>query len=312
MPRDGSPRLPGGAVPPAPMSIGEVADPPFAVLPDPLTVFERRSKRFEHVAAGHQIEPYLRFLSQLCAAQHRTQEGAATPPLPSQDRLATALDNTMPPISLGNVEIGGAFDEIFISLLGELGSAQLTPEAHAALESAKALDAPGRRSLVEAVLLDEIPRDEVAVHVLAAAAAQVYFAKLAAQLDVSKLKRVADGACPACGGAPLSSMIVGWDGSHGTRFCTCSICATHWNVVRIKCLVCSSDKGIAYHSLAGGAGTIMGETCESCSCYVKMLHNHKDGALDPLVDDVASLALDLTLQREGWKRASVNPFLAGY
>lgn len=311
MPRDGSAGLPGGAVPPAPMSIGEIAEPPFAVLPDPATIFEHRRQRFEALAPGHQLEPYLRFLAQICAAQHRTQASIDPPPLPAPDRIDTALNNTMPPISLGNVEIGPGFDATFSKLLAGLDHSQLTAQACAAIETAKTLDLAGRRSLVEAVLLDEIPQDEVAIHVLAAAAAQVYFASLAAQLDAKALKRVADGACPSCGGAPVSSMVVGWSGAHGTRFCTCSNCATQWNVVRIKCLVCGSENGIAYHSLEG-SGTIMGETCEGCSSYVKMLHQHKDASLDPLADDVASLALDLTLQREGWKRASVNPFLAGY
>ena len=143
-------------------------------------------------------------------------------------------------------------------------------------------------------------------------AAKPTTARLAAQLNADSLKRVADGACPACGGAPVSSMIVGWEGAHGTRFCTCSNCATQWHVVRIKCLVCGNEKGITYQSLDGGSDSIMGETCESCSSYVKMLHQNKNPKLDPVADDVASLALDMTLQREGWQRASVNAFLMGY
>ena len=162
------------------------------------------------------------------------------------------------------------------------------------------------------VVLDEIPRDAIAAHVLAAAAVQVHLTRLARRLDAASLQRITDGACPACGGAPVASMVVGWEGAHGARFCTCSLCSTQWNVVRIKCLVCSGEKAIAYHSIEGRDEPIMGETCGECSSYVKMLHQHKDPGLEPFADDVASLALDMTLGREGWSRASVNPFLIGY
>lgn len=313
MPRDGSPKRPvGGAVPLAPMDIGEVANPPFAVLPDPASVFLRRSERFAELAPGHQIEPYLVLLSQITRAQHAVQATMPAPAMPSGKQLQLAHDNIMPPISTALMQLDEAADQTFDSLLKQLATEDLAPTARLTLEFAERATPAERRAMMRAVVLDEVPNDAVAEHVLAAAAVQLVFTRLAARLDVASLQRVADGACPSCGGAPSASAIVGWNGAHGTRFCTCSICATQWNVVRIRCLVCGSESGIAYHSIEGGTETIMGETCESCSSYVKMLHQHKEAGLDPLADDVASLALDLTLAKEGWQRASVNPFLMGY
>ena len=310
MPRDGSRRPAGDAVPLAP--IGEVANPPFAVLPDPGRVFLVRSERFAALAPGHQLEPYLHLLSQITRAQHDILGELPEPVLPSPERLALARDNTMPPISTGQIALDETADRTFDALLKALAAADLAETSRTALEVVEKAGPDGRRNMMQAVILDEIPGDAIAEHVLAAAAVQVLFTRLAARLDVESLKRVADGACPSCGGAPVASAVVGWEGAHGTRFCTCSICATQWNVVRIKCLVCSSEKGIAYHSLEGGQETVMGETCEACDSYVKMLHQHKDPSLEPIADDVASLALDLTLTKEGWTRASVNPFLMGY
>jgi FdhE protein len=312
MPRDGSKRPAGGAVPLAPMDIGEVATPPFAVLPDPASVFLRRSERFAELAPGHQIEPYLILLSQITRAQHDVQARMPVSALPSAKQLQLAHDNIMPPISTALMELDEAADQTFDCLLKQLATEDLAPTARLTLEVVERATPAERRAMMRAVVLDEVPDDAVAEHVLAAAAVQLVFTRLAAQLDVTSLQRVADGACPSCGGAPSASAIVGWNGAHGTRFCTCSICATQWNVVRIRCLVCSSESGIAYHSIEGGSETVMGETCESCSSYVKMLHQHKEAGLDPLADDVASLALDLTLAKEGWQRASVNPFLMGY
>lgn len=312
MPRDGSRRPGGDAVPLAPMDIGEVADPPFAVLPDPGRVFLTRSERFAALAPGHDLEPYLRLLAQVARAQHDILKDLPEPALPSPERLALARENTMPPISTGQIVLDEAADGTFEALVKALAAAELADTSRTVVEAVEKAGPEARRLMMQAVILDEIPGDAIAEHVIAAAAVQVMFTRLAARLDVESLERVADGACPSCGGAPVASAIVGWQGAHGTRFCTCSICATQWNVLRIKCLVCSSEKGIAYHSIEGGSETVMGETCEACDSYVKMLHQHKDAALDPIADDVASLALDLTLTKEGWKRASINPFLMGY
>ena len=106
------------------------------------------------------------------------------------------------------------------------------------------------------------------------------------------------------------SMVVGWQGAHNSRFCVCSLCATQWNYVRIKCTLCSSTKGISYREVEGGDGTIWAETCKSCRGYVKILHQHKNIALDPVADDVASLALDLLLREREYRRGSVNPYPA--
>ncbi len=312
MPRDGSRRPAGDVVPLAPMDIGEVANPPFAVLPEPARVFLARSERFAALAPGHDLEPYLRLLVQITCAQHDILGELPEPVLPSPERLTLARENTMPPISTGQIELDEAADRTFDAFLKALATADLAPSSRAVLDVVEKAGPEARRLMMQAVLLDEIPRDAIAEHVLAAAAVQVLFTRLASHLDAASLQRVADGACPSCGAGPVASAIVGWEGAHGTRFCTCSVCATQWNVLRIKCVVCSSEKGIAYHAIDGGDENIMGETCDTCSSYVKMLHQHKDAALDPVADDVASLALDMTLTKEGWTRASVNPFLMGY
>jgi FdhE protein len=312
MARKGSPELPPGVVPPEPMSIGEVADPPFAVLPDPATLFLERARRFEARAEGHMIGDYLRFLSLVARAQHEIQAALATPALPPAEHLALARENAMPPLAVGRFDHGPAAAAVLVALAERLRTETLPAPARAAVERLLAVDAAARSEMAMAVLLDEIPADAVAEHVLAAAALQVHLTRHAALLDVETLQKVADGACPACGSAPVSSSVVGWEGAHGTRFCCCSLCATQWNVVRIRCLVCGNEKGIAYQSIEGGTDTVCAETCDSCNSYVKMFHRHKNSALEPLVDDVASLDLDMVLREAGWQRASVDPFLSGY
>lgn len=312
MPRDGSTNLPAGAVPAAPMDIGEIANPPFVVLPKPDELFLNRAERFDALAPGHKLEAYIRFLARLSRAQHDVQGSLAAPRMPPPDRLLTAREHGMPPVSFVQVDLDDVADATFRGIADRLADGELTDQARAAVEAVRAAPAQAREAMMRAVMMDEVPTSAVAEHVLAAAALQVHFARIAARLPADTLKPVADGACPVCGSPPVTTMVVGWEGSHGTRFCTCSICQTQWHVVRVKCLSCGAEKGIAYQSIEGGSETVMGETCDSCGSYVKMLHQHKDPALDPVADDVASLALDIVLGKEGLVRASANPFLLGY
>ena len=70
-----------------PVPIGEVATPPFARLPDPLSLFHARAARFLSLARGHELAPYLRFLAALAETQHHIQGGSAEPELPESDAL---------------------------------------------------------------------------------------------------------------------------------------------------------------------------------------------------------------------------------
>src|ERR1019366_3640096 len=159
------------------------------------------------------------------------------------------------------------------------------------------------RACIEAVLTDAIPVESIAEHVFIGAALQVHFARAAALLDATRLRFIGDGICPACGAPPATSGIVGWGGADRTRFCTCSLCGTRWNAVRVKCLACSSTKGIHYQSIEGLADTIKAECCDECRCFVKIMAEDEDPSLEPIADDVASPALELLVLESGYRRA---------
>ena len=64
-------------------NIGEQAKPPFAVLPDPSSLFHTRAERFRALSPGHELRPYLEFLGALATAQHEIVAdlpAAALPP----------------------------------------------------------------------------------------------------------------------------------------------------------------------------------------------------------------------------------------
>ena len=295
-----------------PIPIGEIAAPPFARPPDPTGLFAKRSLRLRALTAGHRLAPYLNFLAAVCECQHRIQRDLPEPDLPAEEKRTLALQHGMPPLeragSIGDTALDATWQRLF-TLVADI---DMPDDARAALQRVHRADAAAREALLRAVLTDAIPLETLADHVYVAAALQVHFARLAARLDTATLKPLGDGVCPACGGAPVASAIIGSQGAHGTRFCTCSLCATQWHVVRIKCVLCESTEGIAYQALDCGPQTVQAETCEKCHGYVKILHQHKDPELEPVADDVATLGLDILLREDGYRRGGVNPFLLGY
>jgi FdhE protein len=295
-----------------PIPIGEIAAPPFVRLPDPLTLFATRSLRFRTLAEGHQLGPYLLFLAAISECQHRIQKDLPEPDLPAEDARARAREHAMPPLDRARFTADAALDATLDRLLALAATIDMPDNARAAIERACGADAAARDGMARSVLADAIPVETLADHVYVAAALQVHFARLAARLDPAALVPIGDGVCPACGGAPVASAIVGWKGAHGTRFCTCSLCATQWHVVRIKCVLCESTAGIAYEELDNGPDTVKAETCASCHGYVKILHQHKNPQLEPVADDIATLGLDILLRETGYRRGAVNPFLLGY
>jgi FdhE protein len=294
-----------------PIPIGEIAEPPFVRLPEPTSLFHVRAERFRALAEGHTLAPYLRFLAELSDVQHRLQEGLAEPDLPAAEALALAREHGMPPLDRGKFTADAAFDATLDRLFSLAGAIDMPEAARAALARAQGADAGQRAAMLRAVLDDAVPVEALADHLFVAAALQVHFARQAARLDGKRLREVGDGACPACGGPPVASLLVGWAGAHNSRFCACSLCATQWNYVRIKCTLCGSTGGISYHHVEHDK-QVRAETCDNCRCYVKILQQVENPALDPVADDVASLALDLLVRDLGYRRGAVNPFMLGY
>ncbi|MGO8954547.1 MAG: formate dehydrogenase accessory protein FdhE [Rhodomicrobium sp.] len=292
-------------------NIGEEAKPPFAILPDPSSLFLVRSKRLRSLATGHVLEPYLNFVADVTEAQHGIQADLPVAVLPASGRIGQALEYGIPPLSRASFEAGEAAEVTLDLLLERLQQASVPEEARGAIVSLAAAPREKRRQLMIAALTDA-PVDNIAECVLVLAGLQVHFARLAANLAAGDLRPVADGICPVCGSPPMTSSVVGWPKAHNARFCTCSLCGTMWNVVRVKCVLCSSTDGISYRSIEGKPDSIKAETCGQCGRYVKILYQVNNHMLDPLSDDVASLDLDTLLAQEGWERGGHNPFLLGY
>lgn len=144
------------------------------------------------------------------------------------------------------------------------------------------------------------------------AALQVYWVDLASRVRVEDIPELdVPGACPTCGTLPVASVVRADPRSQGIRYLHCALCATEWHMVRVKCSHCQSTKGITYQSIEDGSRAIRAECCDTCRTYRKILYQEEDGDVEPVADDLASLALDLLLSEAGYHRASPNPLLWG-
>ena len=294
-----------------PTAIGGVVTPPFARLPDPAGLFVKRSLRLRAYAEHSDLKPFLLFLAGLADVQAAIQPTLAAVSAPDPEALARSRHHAMPPLDRAALLPDAALDATFDALFDAAAALDQPDEARAALGRI-AGDRALRDACARTVLAGERPEAGLAEHAYAAAAVQVHMARLAATLDVVALVPVGTGACPACGGPPVSSTVVGWQGADGARYCTCALCATMWNVVRVKCTLCDSTKGITYMGVEGGTDTVKAETCDACHRYVKILQGQKDMLVDAVADDVGSLGLDMLMAGTDYRRGAYDPFLMGY
>ncbi len=297
---------------PDPSRVGGVAEAPFVRLPNPATLFTARLRRLLELADGHPLADYLRLLASVVDAQAGAVVALPTPaPVPPTD-AALRAEHAMPPISVdqvrGNADLAATLAWMLVHV--DLNAApQATRDA---ADAVRAMPASERFALAADIFEGAYPADRVAESLFVAAALQVHLARLATQLDAVSVKPPVEGVCPVCGGAPVSSLVVGWTQASKARYCACSLCGTLWNHVRIKCTACGSTDGIAYYTVEDGPKTIGVETCTACRSYIKHMQQHEDTRMDPVADDVASYALDLLAREQEFHRASLNPlFLTG-
>ena len=117
--------------------------------------------------------------------------------------------------------------------------------------------------------------------------------------------RVLPNRCPECGEPPQCGCLR--PEGHGTAFyLVCSLCAAEWSFPRAQCPECGEPA--AFYS-SERMEHVQTQVCETCACYLHVIHLGKDPAALPLVDEVAALAMDVWAQEQGLRK--VHPNLAG-
>ena len=297
---------------PDPSLIGGVPSPPLAFLPDPVKLFQTRARRFAFLAETNELAPYLSFLAELSRLQARL--AVMLPPVTPVEpqRIAEAAKAGMPPIDRTALASDPGLAATLDALIEGAAALEMPEPGRLALEAVRSADQGDQHWLLTNILSDHIPEDSAAPHLFVAAAAQVHLARLAATLDAGMLVPVHVGICPACGGRPVTSSVMGMQGIENVRYAACASCATQWNEVRVKCLCCGSTKGISYRSVETIEATVKAEVCRECKSWLKIFYQVKNPSLDPVADDVGSLGLDILMKDTEFRRGGFNPCLVGY
>jgi FdhE protein len=115
--------------------------------------------------------------------------------------------------------------------------------------------------------------------------------------------------CPFCASPPAVATLR--EAGHGARrSLLCGLCQTEWSVPRIGCTACGEahfEKLPVFNAETIPAARI--DACDSCRHYLKTIDFTRDGQVVPLVDDLATLSLDLWARDQGYRR--LRPHMLG-
>lgn len=290
-------------------STDRVPDAPRVVTPE-ATVFADRAARFAQLAAGHPMADYLRLMAQLAEAQHAALDRRAAEPVPV-DALAHAREHGMPPLSALTHPRTAQWRADLDDLLGAFAGLP-------AAASVRALSESDREALADRVLAGTTLDSDAAAVPFIGGALQVYFTRLARSLDFAALKQFdVATVCPACATRPVASVVRIGGVRNNLRYLVCALCSTEWNMTRIQCTACETDKGVHYLSLtpadaaedSSAQAARRAEACDECHSYLKIFYQDKDAHVEAMADDLASLALDLLVDERGYARSGPNLLL---
>jgi FdhE protein len=290
-------------------------------LPDRAFVFARRAARLRKLASGAALGDYLQFLALLVEAQHALLAQLSEAPSAAA-HVARSAEHGMPPIHASLWLQTPAWRATLEALCTRLAA---RPDFPAGVAAGIAMIRGARSDWIEnqAASIFDARHDalETQIAPLIMAALQVHAVALATNFVAAQVKPLdIPGVCPLCGTTPVASIVCAQSPYQGYRYLHCALCATEWHMVRVKCSHCgASGKDIGYHCLvsltaeqdpgAKDAAAVRAETCDQCRGYRKILYQEKDPGVEPVADDVASLALDLLLGEEDYHRVSSNPLL---
>ena len=132
------------------------------------------------------------------------------------------------------------------------------------------------------------------------------YAELAQAHARLQLEGYSQAFCPWCNRKPVAAILrpLG-DGGH--RSLLCGFCLTEWEFRRVICPGCAEENHAKLPVYtADSLPYIRVECCDSCRTYIKSIDMTKNGLAEPLVDELASVPLDLWAQEHGYSKLHPN------
>ncbi|HEY1939723.1 MAG TPA: formate dehydrogenase accessory protein FdhE [Candidatus Angelobacter sp.] len=114
--------------------------------------------------------------------------------------------------------------------------------------------------------------------------------------------------CPFCGSKPQLA-ILRPEGDGAKRFLLCSLCGTEWLFRRILCPNCAEEnKEHLPVFVAQEFDYVRVDACDTCHTYIKSIDLSRNGNAVPVVDELATVSLNLWAQENNYKKAQPNLF----
>jgi hypothetical protein len=112
--------------------------------------------------------------------------------------------------------------------------------------------------------------------------------------------------CPLCGGKPIVGVLRA-AGDGASKSLICMLCGHEWAFRRIYCPACGEQREpqIAYYS-ALEIAHVRVDVCDTCHTYLKSIDLTKTGLAVPVVDELATIPLDLWAREHGYAKLQSN------
>ena len=283
-------------------------EPPFLRLPRPESFFAERAARLRVLAdRGHPSADFLRLIGAVADAQQSAL--AAHPAVldPEAQRQELARTHGLPLLGTD-----GERDPAWRDALGSI-IARVEPCSpdllRATLHRLRQETPAGLEAAAADLLGWNYPNLDPAAAPFLAAALQVHWVRRAGQLGEQAFGRLdVPNVCPVCGSPALASVLRIDVPAPGTRYLHCALCGAEWLLARGQCTHCEAREKVAYLHVEGGSEAVKAEACDECKTYLKIFNAERDPLVDPVADDLATLAFDLTLDEAGYERGGPNPF----
>jgi len=112
--------------------------------------------------------------------------------------------------------------------------------------------------------------------------------------------------CPLCGGKPIVGVLRA-EGDGAKKSLICMLCGHEWMFRRIYCPACGEEREpqIAFYS-APEIAHVRVDVCDTCHTYLKSVDLTKMGLAVPVVDELATIPLDLWAREHGYQKLQIN------
>lgn len=112
--------------------------------------------------------------------------------------------------------------------------------------------------------------------------------------------------CPLCGCKPIVGVLRS-EGDGAKKSLVCMLCAHEWAFRRIYCPSCGEEREpqMAYYS-APEIAHVRVDVCDTCHTYLKSIDLTKTGLAVALVDELATIPLDLWARQHGYEKLQFN------